>query len=103
MTGYLASRTIRSMLPSASAISPATVPSAVAVSGAPSTVTRLRPARRRRLSPRPSVISTSSFHAAAQRCSAIRNSAGSRGAVTSTPSTKRPRSTICSMSATRAA
>lgn len=57
VTGYLASRKIRSMLLPDSVIRAAMAAVASAVSGCPSTVTRERPKPRGRLSPMPEMIS----------------------------------------------
>ena len=83
-----------------SAIRPAIAATAAGRSGIPSTVTWLRPSGRCRLSPVPRSTSTCISRSAATRSTAARNAFQSRGRVTSTPSTSRRRSTICSMSST---
>jgi hypothetical protein len=102
VTGYLASRKIRSMLPPVFVIRAAIAAVASAVSGCPSTVTRERPSPRGRLSPRPEMISACIFIDSAQLWTVARRSPSSPlgGSVTSAHSTIRPRVTTCSMSTT---
>ncbi|CAL2062013.1 exported protein of unknown function [Streptomyces murinus] len=102
VTGYLASRKIRSMLPPAFAIRAAMAAVDSAVSGWPRTVTRERPRPRGRLSPWPEMISACIFIDSAQLCTVARRSPSmpAGGWLTSAHRTRRPRVTTCSMSTT---
>lgn len=104
VTGYFASRKIRSMFPPVEVIVAAMAAVDSAVSGCPSTVTWERPSPRGRLSPVPEMISACSFSDSAQLCTVARRSPSvvppAVGAVTSAHRTIRPRVTTCSMSTT---
>ncbi len=102
VTGYLASRKIRSMLPPAPVISAAMAAVDSAVSGWPSTVTWDRPLPRGRLSPVPERISACSLSDSAQLWTVARRSPSvlPTGLVTRAQRTMRPRVTTCSMSTT---
>lgn len=102
VTGYLASRKIRSMLPPVAVILAAMAAVDSAVSGCPSTVTWERPLPRGRLSPVPERISACIFSDSAQLWTVARSSpsAAPVGWVTRAHRTMRPRVTTCSMSTT---
>ena len=78
VTGYFASRKMRSMLPPVPVILAAMAAVDSAVSGWPSTVTWERPSPRGRLSPMPEMISACSFIDSAQLCTVARSSPSGR-------------------------
>jgi hypothetical protein len=104
VTGYLASRRMRSMLLPVCVILAAMAAVASAVSGWPSTVTCERPAPRGRLSPVPEMISAWSRIDSAQPCTVARSSPSKEppcaGVVISAHRVMRPRVTTCSRSTT---
>ena len=102
VTGWSASRSIRSMFAPLAAIRPAMAATAAGLSGRPITVTCSWP-RCRAGSPEPIVISASSPRSAASartaRCTPVRS--GSSAQASRAPRTSLPRITTCSMSSTR--